>query len=34
MVEKFKYDTFFILKTKGWQKANYFSFKADENSQY
>lgn len=27
MVEKLKYDKFLILKTKGWQKANYFNFK-------
>lgn len=35
MVEELKYDKFLILKTKGWQKANYyFNFKDDDNSQY
>lgn len=32
MVEK-PYDKFLILETKSWQKANYFNFKDDDNSQ-
>lgn len=34
MVEDLKYGKFLILRTKGWQKANYFDFKDDDNSQY